>query len=98
MVLLVLVDPVQILVSLALLGVGVPIYLFFSPKQVNVEAKALYVSRDARLRRACRQAKTFLGMPIHKLKLYRYGQKGGCSALTCEDKKECQEDESCKPI
>jgi amino acid transporter len=97
-VLLLLVDPVQIAISLGLLAVGVPIYVFFSPKEELVVAKAAFLSKEARLRRACHQAKTFLGMPIHKIKVFRYKQTGECSALVCCDKKECQEDESCKPV
>ena len=97
-VLLLLVAPLQILISLCLLGVGVPIYFFFSPKQELTEAKEIFLSKEARLRRSCRQAKTFLGMPLHKIKLYWYGQTGECSALVCCDKTECQEDDACKPL
>jgi basic amino acid/polyamine antiporter, APA family len=97
-ILLLLVDPVQIAISLGLLAVGIPIYLFFSPMEEMKEDKAKFVSREARLRRACHQAKTFLGLPLHKLKVYRNGKKGEGSALICGDKKECQEEESCKPI
>jgi hypothetical protein len=97
-VLLLLVAPLQIMISLCLLGVGVPIYIFFSPKQELTEAKEKFLSKEARLRRACRQSKTFLGMPIHKIKLYRYGKTGECNALDCCDKGECQEKDSCKPL
>jgi amino acid transporter len=97
-VLLVLVDPLQIVISLCLLAVGVPIYIFFSPKEELKEAKAIFFSKEARLRRACHQAKTFLGLPIHKIKLLHFARTGESSALVCGDKKECQEDESCKPL
>jgi hypothetical protein len=76
----------------------VPIYTFFSPKEELKEAKAAFFSKEAVLRRACRQAKTFLGIPIHKVKLYRYRKTGECNALICCDKDECQEEESCRPL
>ena len=97
-VLLLLVDPFQIAISLGLLAVGVPIYTFFSPKEELTEAKALFLSQEARLRRACRQAKTFLGLPLHKLKLFFYQRTGQSSAIVCCDKKECREDDACKPV
>jgi basic amino acid/polyamine antiporter, APA family len=97
-ILLLLVDPVQIAISLGLLAVGVPIYTFFSPKVELVEAKRAFLSTEARLRRACRQAKTFLGVPLHKIKLFSYRRTGKTSALLCGDKKECQEGDTCKPL
>jgi basic amino acid/polyamine antiporter, APA family len=97
-VLLLLVDPFQILISVCLLAVGVPIYTFFSPRKELTEAKQLFFSREAKLRRACHQARTFLGMPIHKIKLFHYRRTGHGSTLMCGDKSECQEGESCKPM
>ncbi|HEY3418947.1 MAG TPA: APC family permease [Methanomassiliicoccales archaeon] len=97
-VLLLLVDPFQIVVSLGLLAVGVPIYTYFSPKKELSEAKAIFMSREARLRRACHQARTFLAFPIHKIKIFHYRRTGHGSALLCGDKAECQENDSCKPI
>jgi APA family basic amino acid/polyamine antiporter len=97
-VLLLLVDPFQIAVSLGLLALGIPIYAFFSPQEELSEAKAIFLSREARLRRACRQTKIFLALPIHKIKLFHYERTGQSSALICEDRKECQEDGSCKPL
>jgi amino acid transporter len=44
-VLLLLVAPLQIMISLCLLGVGVPIYIFFSPKQELTEAKEKFLSK-----------------------------------------------------
>ena len=58
----------------------------------------MFLSQEARLRRACRQAKTFLGLPLHKLKIFRYQRTGESSAIVCCDKKECREDDACKPV
>ncbi len=68
MVLIVLVDPVEIAVSLGVLTVGVLIYAHFSPKKELEEAKALYLSEEAVLRRVRRQSLTFLAHPIFHLK------------------------------
>ncbi len=62
--LLVLVDPVLILISLVLLGAGVPIYVFFSPKKESAELKAAFLSAEAVSARAYRQARRFLAYPV----------------------------------
>ena len=87
MALLLLVDPFQIVISLCLLAIGVPIYLFFSPKEELAEARAKFLSKEARLRRAYHQARIFLGLPIHKIKIYRYGETEVFSRFAGQKKK-----------
>jgi basic amino acid/polyamine antiporter, APA family len=50
----------QIAVSLVLLGIGVPLYAFFSPKSELAELKAQFLSTQAILERAYHQEDTFL--------------------------------------
>lgn len=67
-VLLVLVTPVVILISLVLLGVGVPVYAFFSPKKESEELRAAFLSAEAVSARAYRQSRRFLAYPLAKLR------------------------------
>jgi len=73
--LILLVDVTQILTSLLLLAVGIPIYLFFSPKKELSDLKAKFLSREAILMRAATQRTRFLAHPLHHLKLYIYRRK-----------------------
>lgn len=66
--LLVFVDPVLILISLALLGVGVPIYAFFSPQKELTELKEAFLSAEAISSRAYRQGERFLAYPLTRLR------------------------------
>jgi amino acid transporter len=50
----------QIAISLVLLGIGVPLYAFFSPKSELAELKAEFLSTQAILERAYHQGDTFL--------------------------------------
>lgn len=68
MVLLVLVTPLLIVISLVLLGVGVPVYLFFSPKKEAEELRAAFLSAEAVSARAYRQGRRFLAYPLAKLR------------------------------
>ena len=54
----------QIAISLVLMGVGVPLYAFFSPKSELAELKAQFLSTDAILERAYHQGDTFLAHAI----------------------------------
>jgi predicted membrane channel-forming protein YqfA (hemolysin III family) len=74
-VLIVMVDPVEIAVSLAVLAVGVIVYAYFSPKRELAEAKASFLSEEEILRRAARQRTTFLAHPIFHLKRLVYRQR-----------------------
>ncbi len=68
MVLLVFVSPVLILISLALLAAGVPIYTFFSPKKESEELKQALVSAEAVSERAYRQGRRFIAYPLAKIR------------------------------
>lgn len=62
----------QILISLALLVVGVPVYAFFSPKKELVELKEAFLSEEAILERTNRQEKTFMAYVLQRIKLLIY--------------------------
>jgi basic amino acid/polyamine antiporter, APA family len=73
--LIMLTDPSEILISLVLLAVGVPVYTFFSPKKELAEAKAEFYSTEAVLTRAAVQNVKFLAHPLHHLKLLIYRKR-----------------------
>lgn len=73
--LMVLVDPFEILISIMLLAAGIPIYMFFSPKKELAEAKARFTSTEAVLSRAATQRTRFLGHLVHHIKLLIYKKK-----------------------
>ena len=73
--LILLTDPSEIVISLVLLGVGVPIYVFFSPKKELLNAKAKFYSTEEVLTRAAAQNNRFLAHPLHHLKLLIYRLK-----------------------
>jgi hypothetical protein len=66
----------QILISLALLAVGVPVYTFFSPKKELHEMKGAFLSEEAILERTYRQEKTFMGYVLQRIKLLIYRIRG----------------------
>jgi len=86
--LIMLVNPVEIAISLALLGVGVIVYAYFSPKKELSEAKATFLSEEAILRRAARQRMAFLGHPVYHLKRYVHRRKGIGPAIVIVDKED----------
>lgn len=61
----------QILISLIMLGIGVPIYVFFSPKQELHDLKRAFVSREAYLKRAFEQGEVFLGHLVSHLRWHK---------------------------
>lgn len=67
----------QILISVILLGIGVPIYVFFSPKKEIKEFKDVFMSRGAILKRTYEQGERFLAHPIRHIKwtIYHYTKK-----------------------
>ncbi len=73
--LIILVDPVEIAVSIGVLAVGVLVYAYFSPKKELAEAKAVYLSEEAVLKRVRRQSTTFLAHPIFHLKRLVYRRR-----------------------
>ena len=60
----------QIAISLVLMGVGVPLYAFFSPKSELAELKAQFLSTDAILERAYHQGDTFLAHAIQHFNVW----------------------------
>jgi len=68
-VLICLVSPLQIVISLALLAVGIPIYAFFSPKKELKELKDVFLSPEEIRNRAHHQASKFLAYPIFRIRM-----------------------------
>lgn len=66
-VLMVLVEPTQILISLVLIAAGVPVYIWFTPKKELHELRMAYLSREAILKRAHAQRKRFLAYPLNRV-------------------------------
>ncbi|MGA3192516.1 MAG: amino acid permease [Candidatus Bathyarchaeia archaeon] len=62
--------PTQIAIGLALLLVGVPIYIKYSPKKEIAELKETLISREAILKRAYEQEHTFLAHALRHIKKY----------------------------
>ncbi len=73
--LMALVAPKLILVSSGLLLVGVPFYVFFSPKKQQDDLRAAFLSRDAILRRTYEQGERFLAHPWRHLIWFVYGRR-----------------------
>ena len=65
----------EILVSLMLLAVGVPLYAFFSPKKELQELKEAFLARDAILERAYDQGERFLAHGLRHIKWMIYRVK-----------------------
>ena len=70
-----LVNLQQILVSLSLLAVGVPVYVFFAPKEEQHELKEAFLSRDAILERTYHLGEVFLANIVRHIKLQIYRTK-----------------------
>ena len=66
-VLMFLVSFEQILISIGLIALGIPIYVFFSPKKELAELRTRFYSREAVLRRAYYQGENFLAYPWRRL-------------------------------
>ena len=75
----------QILTSAALFAIGVPVYMFFSPKKEQEELKALFLSRDAILERAYHQGEIFLANVYRHIKRQLYNMKSIRPAWTEEN-------------
>ena len=65
----------QILVSVLLLAVGVPVYVFFAPKKEQHELKEAFLSRDAILERTYHQGEVFLANVVRHIKWRIYRAK-----------------------
>ncbi len=68
LVLIVLVNPIEIAVSICVLAVGVLVYAYFSPKKELAEAKSVFLSEEEILKRVRQESTTFLAHPIFHLK------------------------------
>ncbi len=75
-ILIVLVNPLQIGVSLLLLGLGIPIYVFFSPKKELSNLREAYLSREAIIHRSFHQTRRFLACPVTVLRLLYHRLRG----------------------
>lgn len=73
--LMMMVDVKLILISSILLVSGVPIYIWFSPKQILHDARERYLSREAVLHRAYEQGERFLAYPVAKIKRAQYRRR-----------------------
>jgi hypothetical protein len=78
----------QILISLALLAVGVPVYTFFSPKKELHEMKEAFLSEEAILERAYHQEETFMAYVLQRIKLLIYRIRGIEKAWNIEEEPE----------
>jgi amino acid transporter len=65
----------QILISAILLAVGIPVYLFFAPKEEQYELKEAFLSRDAILERTYHQGEVFLANFVRHIKWRIYRAK-----------------------
>jgi APA family basic amino acid/polyamine antiporter len=83
--LMALVGMSQIIVSIALMLVGLPIYWFFSPKQESHELRKAFFSREAILRRTYEQGERFLAYPWRRLLWYAYERADRKKAWVVED-------------
>ena len=79
------VDWQEILVSLILLAVGVPVYVFFTPKKELHDLKEVFLARDAILGRAYDQGDRFLAHGLRHIKLLIYRHKGIEKAWSVEE-------------
>lgn len=66
--LMALVSPTVIAIAVVLLAVGIPIYVFFSPRKELEDLKAAFLSADAISTRAYRQGRRFLAFPLVELR------------------------------
>jgi amino acid transporter len=59
-----------LLIGLALLAVGIPVYTLLSPKKELTEMKEIFLSREERGRWAHHQSERFLALPLHRIETY----------------------------
>ena len=68
--------PAQIALGLVMLAIGVPIYVWYSPKKEIAELKEALLSRESRLRRAAGQEERFLAHALWHIKTYYRKRRG----------------------
>jgi len=83
-ILMALVDLNQILISLGLMLVGLPIYWFFAPKQELHDLRKAFLSREAILARAYEQGERFLAYPWRRLLWIMYNRSNRKKAWVIE--------------
>lgn len=90
LILILLVNPTEIVISLVLMAVGIPIYVWFSPRQELKELRSTYLSTEEVLLRAYRQSTRFLALPVTEAHLiaYRLRQRRKRNALAQERRKD----------
>lgn len=91
--LMALVNPSQILLSLVLLAVGVPVYRYLAPKKELAEQKAAYLSRESVLYRTYHQSLRFLASPLREMKHLVYKIKKVERAWVSEEDEVLHKDE-----
>jgi amino acid transporter len=79
------VDSQEIIVSLILLAVGVPLYVFFTPKKELHNLKEAFLARNAILERAYEQGDRFLAHGLRHVKLLVYHHKRAEKAWIVEE-------------
>jgi hypothetical protein len=75
----------RILTSAILFAIGVPIYVFFSPRKEQDELKKMFLSRDAVLEGAYHQGEVFLANVVRHVKWQYYSAKKVQRAWSVED-------------
>jgi APA family basic amino acid/polyamine antiporter len=83
--LMALVPFTQIVISIGLIAVGVPIYVFFTPKKELAELKTRFLSREAVLRRAYEQGERFLAYPWRRILWLAYRSRHRSKAWVLHD-------------
>ncbi len=81
----------QVLISLILLAMGIPVYAFFSPKKELLELKESFLSEEAILDRSYHQQKVFLAYVLRRIKLLIYRIRGIKRALDVKEEPEQNE-------
>jgi len=92
--LMLMVEPTEILIALVLLGAGVPIYAFFSPRKELTEVKQTLLSRESVARQAHRQTKRFLALPVHGLRTLYQRHTGTGNAFRSDEEAGDRQDKS----
>ena len=77
----------QVLISIILLAVGLPVYRFFAPKKDITDLKREYLSRRAILERTYHQGEVYLANVVRHMKLQIYRAKRIKTAWNVEEAK-----------
>jgi amino acid transporter len=66
----------QIALGLVMLAIGVPVYVWYSPKKEIAELKQALLTRESRLRKAANQEERFLAHALWHIKTYYRKRRG----------------------